>query len=138
MTAVLDDSQASPETRESRFRVTGKLQFLRSKGECLRRHLRKLRSKKSTNSFEKAASSLPQVNQTRLALDGSTELLKKTMPFQRNRLGGDICAIFVHAGAGYHSVQNEEVHLRACAELVAAAPYVVPSSSSRSNRKTGS
>jgi hypothetical protein len=26
------------------------------------------------------------------------------------------CAIFVHAGAGFHSVQNEKQHLRACKE----------------------
>lgn len=25
-------------------------------------------------------------------------------------------AIFVHAGAGYHSVQNERIHLEACSE----------------------
>ncbi|KIW64591.1 hypothetical protein PV04_09514 [Phialophora macrospora] len=27
--------------------------------------------------------------------------------------GGDICAIFIHAGAGFHSHQNEKVHLNA-------------------------
>lgn len=36
------------------------------------------------------------------------------MPFTRTRYGGDICAIFVHAGAGYHSVNNEKHHLSAC------------------------
>jgi hypothetical protein len=30
----------------------------------------------------------------------------------------DIYAIFVHAGAGYHSYQNEEAHLQACNEYV--------------------
>lgn len=34
----------------------------------------------------------------------------------RGRKGGDICAIFVHAGAGYHSIQNEGLHLQACNE----------------------
>ena len=29
---------------------------------------------------------------------------------------GDVCAIFVHAGAGYHSVQNEKIHMQACEE----------------------
>ncbi|MCJ1403678.1 hypothetical protein MMC11_006901 [Xylographa trunciseda] len=43
------------------------------------------------------------------------------MPFHRKRLGGDISAIFVHAGAGYHSVQNEKVHLQACADASKAA-----------------
>lgn len=29
-----------------------------------------------------------------------------------------VCAIFVHAGAGYHSVENEKKHLEACSEYV--------------------
>jgi len=33
-----------------------------------------------------------------------------------NRRGSDILGMFVHAGAGYHSIQNEEVHLQACNE----------------------
>jgi taspase (threonine aspartase 1) len=32
---------------------------------------------------------------------------------RRPQEGGDICAIFIHAGAGYHSHQNERVHLSA-------------------------
>lgn len=52
-----------------------------------------------------------------LQLDGTTEHSAVTMPFRhRRRLPGDISAIFVHAGAGYHSVQNEKYHLDACAE----------------------
>ena len=35
---------------------------------------------------------------------------------KRTRKGNDIACIFVHAGAGYHSVQNEGVHLQACNE----------------------
>jgi len=30
----------------------------------------------------------------------------------------DCAAIFVHAGAGYHSITNESVHLAACEEYV--------------------
>lgn len=26
----------------------------------------------------------------------------------------EICAIFIHAGAGFHSVENERKHLKAC------------------------
>ena len=48
-------------------------------------------------------------------LDGSIDLATSDMP-QRRRLSGDVCAIFVHAGAGYHSFQNEKVHLAACEE----------------------
>lgn len=27
-----------------------------------------------------------------------------------------VAAIFIHAGAGYHSIKNEKVHLDACSE----------------------
>lgn len=32
------------------------------------------------------------------------------------RNGDDLCAIYVHAGAGYHSPQNQRAHLEACNE----------------------
>lgn len=32
-----------------------------------------------------------------------------------------ISCIFVHAGAGYHSVQNEHIHLQACTDAAKAA-----------------
>ncbi len=48
-------------------------------------------------------------------VDGPIDLALPDMP-KRRRLGGDVCAIFVHAGAGYHSLQNEKVHLTACEE----------------------
>lgn len=32
---------------------------------------------------------------------------------RRPQEGGDLCAIFIHAGAGYHSHQNERIHLTA-------------------------
>lgn len=47
--------------------------------------------------------------------DGPRDLPSPDMP-QRRRLAGDVCAIFVHAGAGYHSTQNEHIHLAACEE----------------------
>ena len=34
---------------------------------------------------------------------------------------GDLCAIVVHAGAGYHSIANQDVHLKACSDACAAA-----------------
>lgn len=40
------------------------------------------------------------------------------MATNSRRRGGDISAIFVHAGAGYHSHQNEGNHLQACSEYV--------------------
>ncbi|BCR88598.1 threonine aspartase 1 [Aspergillus chevalieri] len=39
----------------------------------------------------------------------------------RPRKGGDISAIFVHAGAGYHSHHNERSHLEACENAAKAA-----------------
>lgn len=48
-------------------------------------------------------------------VDGPINLTSPDMP-KRRRQGGDVCAIFVHAGAGYHSLQNEKVHLAACEE----------------------
>lgn len=30
----------------------------------------------------------------------------------------DLCAIFVHAGAGFHSRENERNHLSVCAQYV--------------------
>jgi len=30
--------------------------------------------------------------------------------------GGPVAAIFIHAGAGYHSTANERIHLEACSE----------------------
>jgi taspase (threonine aspartase 1) len=29
-----------------------------------------------------------------------------------------VAAVFIHAGAGYHSTTNEKVHLEACSEYV--------------------
>ncbi|GAM34434.1 hypothetical protein TCE0_015r02014 [Talaromyces pinophilus] len=37
------------------------------------------------------------------------------------REAGDICAIYVHAGAGFHSYQNEKVHLKACNDAAKVA-----------------
>lgn len=35
---------------------------------------------------------------------------------KRNKKSGVVPCIFVHAGAGYHSVTNEHIHLQACNE----------------------
>ncbi|KAI1431963.1 nucleophile aminohydrolase [Xylaria sp. CBS 124048] len=44
-----------------------------------------------------------------LITDGATDSIKK-------RWGKPVAAIFIHAGAGYHSTANEEHHLKACSE----------------------
>jgi len=41
--------------------------------------------------------------------DGATDRIWK-------RGGRPVAAIFIHAGAGYHSVTNEKIHLEACSE----------------------
>jgi len=51
-----------------------------------------------------------------LELDDPADLSLNEMPNRRRRLGGDVCAIFVHAGAGFHSLGNEKIHLQACEE----------------------
>ena len=66
----------------------------------------RLSSAESTSSTESV---------TNAQVDGPIDLAIADMP-QRRRLSGDVCAIFVHAGAGYHSFQNENVHLAACEE----------------------
>ena len=50
--------------------------------------------------------------------DGGSDAVKMTFGSNGKRKGGDIAAIFVHAGAGFHSLQNEKVHLKACEEYV--------------------
>lgn len=46
------------------------------------------------------------------ATDGLSERLF------RSKTKGPIAAIFIHAGAGFHSTVNEHVHLEACSEYV--------------------
>ena len=54
-------------------------------------------------------------------MDGSIDNRPQKTNYSRKRTGGDPCAIFVHAGAGYHSVQNERVHLDACEDAARSA-----------------
>lgn len=47
------------------------------------------------------------------------------MHLRRPVEGGDLCAIYVHAGAGYHSVTNEKTHLKACSDAAKIAMAVL-------------
>jgi hypothetical protein len=47
------------------------------------------------------------------------------MSFWKHREGGDICAIFVHAGAGFHSFANEKHHLSACQDAAKVAMTIL-------------
>lgn len=51
-----------------------------------------------------------------LQFDGQADVVSPLKPTHRLRVGGDVCVIFVHAGAGFHSKQNERVHLEVCEE----------------------
>ncbi|KAF2149076.1 N-terminal nucleophile aminohydrolase [Myriangium duriaei CBS 260.36] len=44
---------------------------------------------------------------------------------KRTRKGTSVACIFVHAGAGYHSEQNEHIHLAACNDAAAAGLQVL-------------
>ncbi|KAI0435926.1 nucleophile aminohydrolase [Xylaria telfairii] len=48
------------------------------------------------------------------AIDGATDRVNR-------RWGKPVAAIFIHAGAGYHSAANEEHHLKACSEAAHAS-----------------
>ncbi|KAL8776205.1 MAG: hypothetical protein Q9213_008355 [Squamulea squamosa] len=58
-------------------------------------------------------------------VDGPADVALGPMNTRRRRLGGDVCAVFVHAGAGYHSMQNERIHLQACEHAAKAAMNVL-------------
>lgn len=55
-------------------------------------------------------------NRESLQLDGQADGAPKVMSTRRPRVAGDVCAIFVHAGAGFHSMANEKIHLEVCEE----------------------
>jgi taspase (threonine aspartase 1) len=46
-------------------------------------------------------------------MDGATERMLRRSHISQGRLA-NVAAIFVHAGAGYHSTTNEHIHLGAC------------------------
>lgn len=47
------------------------------------------------------------------------------MHLHRVTTGGDLCAIYVHAGAGYHSTSNEKNHLRTCNDAAKVAMTIL-------------
>ncbi|KAI8634525.1 nucleophile aminohydrolase [Xylariaceae sp. FL1651] len=52
------------------------------------------------------------------SMDGTTDKLNK-------RWRPPVAAIFIHAGAGYHSTANESIHLEACSEAARASMKVL-------------
>lgn len=55
-------------------------------------------------------------NRGGVQIDGQADGAPKVMTTRRPRVAGDVCAIFVHAGAGFHSLANEKIHLQVCEE----------------------
>ncbi|KAK5085456.1 hypothetical protein LTR05_004741 [Lithohypha guttulata] len=61
-------------------------------------------------------------------VSGSTQdsfMYGEDMHFRRSVEGGDLCAIYVHAGAGYHSTNNEKNHLKACNDAAKVAMTIL-------------
>jgi taspase (threonine aspartase 1) len=52
------------------------------------------------------------------ATDGAHPTESHARKAARGSPSDDVCCIYVHAGAGYHSHQNEKIHLEACNEWV--------------------
>jgi taspase (threonine aspartase 1) len=52
------------------------------------------------------------------AADGAGMTETHTRKASRSPPNEEVCCIYVHAGAGYHSHQNEKIHLEACNEYV--------------------
>ncbi|KAF1989287.1 N-terminal nucleophile aminohydrolase [Aulographum hederae CBS 113979] len=44
---------------------------------------------------------------------------------RKRRSGADVACIFLHAGAGYHSTQNESIHLQACNDAAEAGMAIL-------------
>jgi taspase (threonine aspartase 1) len=51
-------------------------------------------------------------------IDGAYPIEGLTRKATRSPPSDEVCCIYVHAGAGYHSHQNEKIHLEACNEYV--------------------
>jgi len=60
-----------------------------------------------------AKSHIPDFGST---MDGATDRLFRRS--HQSNQQGNVAAIFVHAGAGYHSTTNEHIHLGACDRYV--------------------
>jgi taspase (threonine aspartase 1) len=57
--------------------------------------------------------------------DGAHQTESHIRKATRSPPSDNVCCIYVHAGAGYHSHQNEKIHLEACNEWVCRAPKMV-------------
>lgn len=51
-----------------------------------------------------------------MATNGTIDRMLRKRPHSSNYEARPPMAIFIHAGAGYHSIQNENVHLSICSK----------------------
>ncbi|EUC33402.1 hypothetical protein COCCADRAFT_36772 [Bipolaris zeicola 26-R-13] len=58
-------------------------------------------------------------------VDGVPHVDTQTRKAARSPPHDDICCIYVHAGAGYHSHQNERIHLEACNDAAQIAMLIL-------------
>lgn len=66
------------------------------------------------STFEQSPQFMDLADHMNVTADGTVDrLIRKRVAVPDNR---DTMAVFVHAGAGYHSLQNEHVHLTMCAK----------------------
>ncbi|KAF2447719.1 N-terminal nucleophile aminohydrolase [Karstenula rhodostoma CBS 690.94] len=59
------------------------------------------------------------------AIDGAVQLDTLTRKATQSPHRADVCCIFVHAGAGYHSHANEQIHLEACNDAAQVAMLIL-------------
>ncbi|PSN73187.1 N-terminal nucleophile aminohydrolase [Corynespora cassiicola Philippines] len=59
------------------------------------------------------------------AIDGAAQNDQLTRKPSVSPHRDDVCCIFVHAGAGYHSFQNERIHLEACNDAAQVAMLIL-------------
>ncbi|KAG9186722.1 taspase, threonine aspartase, 1 [Alternaria panax] len=58
-------------------------------------------------------------------IDGAYHVDTHTRKASRSPPNDDVCCIYVHAGAGYHSHQNERIHLEACNDAAQLAMLIL-------------
>ncbi|KAI4616394.1 uncharacterized protein J4E87_008660 [Alternaria ethzedia] len=58
-------------------------------------------------------------------IDGAYHIDTHTRKASRSPPNDDVCCIYVHAGAGYHSHQNERIHLEACNDAAQLAMLIL-------------
>ncbi|ROV92561.1 hypothetical protein VMCG_08939 [Cytospora schulzeri] len=107
--ALLDSCLQIPDTKS---------EFLSAAFHELNLEFDQLTPQSSISSNDPSTMASPDTN-SNVTADGTVDrLTKKRVAIPDER---DTMAVFVHAGAGYHSLQNENVHLTMCAKAASQA-----------------